>query len=142
MVMSNKITLHLYTLSLLTVLKAYKRKSMEKLCCTRIEVDEKLIKDAIDLLDNEDIHLKRQARFFSLFGNEVRLKIVRLLSVFRRMCVCDLSDVLGMKQSPVSQHLRKLKDGGILISKREGMTIFYMINPSAMDEVKKFIKDE
>ncbi len=94
------------------------------------------------MLDNEDIHLKRQARFFSLFGNEVRLNIVRLLSVFRRMCVCDLSDVLGMKQSLISQYLRKLKDGGILISKREGMTIFYMINPSAMDEVKKCIKDE
>lgn len=115
---------------------------VKKICCTRIEVDEKLIKDAMDLLDNEDIYLKRKARFFLLLGNEVRLKIVRLLSVFRRMCVCDLSDVLGMKQSSISQHLRKLKDGGILVSKREGMTIFYMINPSVMDEIKKCTRDE
>jgi DNA-binding transcriptional ArsR family regulator len=47
------------------------------------------------------------------------------------MCVCDLSDVLGMKQSPISQHLRKLKDGGLLENKRDGMTIFYFI-PSKM----------
>ncbi len=115
---------------------------MENLCCTRIEVDEKLIKDAINFLGTEDINLKKQAKFFLLLGNEMRLKIVRLILEFGRMCVCDLADVLRMKQSPVSQHLRKLKDGGILIPKREGMTVFYMISPSAMDDIKRCVKEK
>ena len=115
---------------------------MESLCCTRVEVDEKLIKDAINFLGIGDTNLKKQAKFFLLLGNEVRLKIVRLVLEFGRMCVCDLADVLRMKQSPVSQHLRKLKDGGILISKREGMTVFYMISPAVIDEIKKCIKEK
>ena len=110
--------------------------------CIRVNVDEKAINDGMALIKQEDRILREKAKFFLLLGNEVRLKIVRLVLEFGRMCVCDLADVLRMKQSPVSQHLRKLKDGGILISKREGMTVLYMISPSVVDEIKKCIKEK
>ena len=113
----------------------------QTISCIRVNVDEKIISEGMALIKKEDTMLKDKARFFLLLGNEVRLKIVRLILEFGRMCVCDLADVLGMKQSPISQHLRKLKDGDILTSKREGITVFYMISSSAADEIKKCIKD-
>jgi DNA-binding transcriptional ArsR family regulator len=61
----------------------------------------------------------------SLAANEVRLKILLLLKEEVRLCVCDLAEILGMKLPAVSQHLRKLKDGGLVFTEREGTTIFY-----------------
>ncbi|UCN00222.1 metalloregulator ArsR/SmtB family transcription factor [Sulfurimonas sp. SWIR-19] len=111
----------------------------ENSCC-RISVDSTLIEDAKACLEKNEGELLIQAKIFSLLGNDVRLKIIRLFLEFERMCVCDLADILAMKQSPISQHLRKLKDGGLLLNKREGMTIFYFINPRQEERLERLIK--
>jgi ArsR family transcriptional regulator, lead/cadmium/zinc/bismuth-responsive transcriptional repressor len=63
----------------------------------------------------------------SLVGNNVRLKLLYLLYEEKRLCVCDLSDILGMKISAISQHLRKLKDRQLIETEREAQTIFYSL---------------
>ena len=75
---------------------------------------------------------------FSLLGSEVRLKIIYILLKYEKLCVCDISEILQMNQSPVSQHLRKLKDADILISKREGVLINYYVNSSYKTELASF----
>lgn len=82
----------------------------------------------------------KKEKLFSLLGSEVRLKIVYLLLKYERLCVCDISDIFGMKQSPVSQHLRKLKDAQILFSKREGLLINYYISPEYMKKLSSFFE--
>jgi len=111
----------------------------ENSCC-RVSVDADLIADAKACLVKNETRLLVQAKVFSLLGNDVRLKIVHLFLEFERMCVCDLADILQMNQSPISQHLRKLKDGGLLLNKREGMTIFYFINPEEKKRLERLIK--
>lgn len=108
--------------------------------CCRLDIDVDLITKATELLQTEEDHIVDQARIFALLGNEVRLKIMTLFLHYERMCVCDLSDVLQMKQSPISQHLRKLKDAGLLKNKREGMTIFYFIPSDKMEPLENIIK--
>ena len=108
--------------------------------CSRTNVDEALINNSKrDILSNKET-LDNQAKIFSLLGSEVRLKIVYLILKHEKMCVCDLSDVLEMKQSPISQHLRKLKDAGVLENKREGLTIFYSIPSSMKSTIESLIK--
>ena len=63
----------------------------------------------------------------SLAGNNVRLKILFLLNQEKQLCVCDLSDILNMKVSAISQHLRKLKDRNLITTERDAQTIFYSI---------------
>ena len=65
------------------------------------------------------------ARSLGLSGNEVRLKILYLLYSEAKMCPCDLSDVLGMTVPAISQHLRKLKDGGLVKDNKVGQIVFY-----------------
>jgi len=115
---------------------------MSDTSCCRLEVDTDLIKNAKARLESYETYIEAQAKIFSLLGNKVRLKITTLFLEFDRMCVCDLSDVLEMNQSPISQHLRKLKDGGILISKREGMTIFYTIAPNQLAYLTMLLKNK
>jgi len=115
---------------------------MSDTSCCRLEVDEGLITRAKEHLVQNGPNVENKAKLFSLLGNEVRLKITTLFLAFERMCVCDLSDVLGMNQSPISQHLRKLKDGGILVSQREGMTIFYSIAPNQLEHLQRLLKEK
>jgi len=108
--------------------------------CCRIDVDAELINKAKASIKKEEIELEKRVKIFSLLGNSVRLKIVALLLEFNRLCVCDLADVLEMKQSPISQHLRKLKDASLLSNEREGMTIFYFISNDMVEELRAIIK--
>lgn len=68
------------------------------------------------------------ANGLSLVGNKVRLKILYLLFIENRLCVCDLSDILGMNISAISQHLRKMKDRNLIETEREAQTIFYSLS--------------
>ena len=75
-----------------------------------------------------------------LAGNTVRLKILFLLYEEKRLCVCDMSDVLGMTISAVSQHLRKLKDRNLVETDREAQTIFYSLTKEYEKLLKPFFK--
>ncbi|WP_320034963.1 metalloregulator ArsR/SmtB family transcription factor [Halarcobacter sp.] len=108
--------------------------------CLRIEVNENLINHERDEVKRLDKVFSKEAKLYSLLGSEVRLKIVYLLLKYEKMCVCDISDILSMKQSPVSQHLRKLKDANILISKREGLMINYYISKEYKKELQNIGK--
>jgi DNA-binding transcriptional ArsR family regulator len=86
-----------------------------------------MIESAQDMLETLEVEIQEKVKVFALLGNEVRLKIVTLLLNVERLCVCDISDILKVNQSPISQHLRKLKDAGLLENAREGITIYYKI---------------
>ncbi len=85
-------------------------------------------------------YLEENSKIFSLLGNEVRLKIVFLIMKNEKLCVCDISDILQMKQSPISQHLRKLKDAGVLENYRDGLTIFYFIPGHMIKKLESIIE--
>ncbi|MCA8833374.1 ArsR/SmtB family transcription factor [Hymenobacter pini] len=70
------------------------------------------------------------ATVLALAGNEVRLRILYLLATEQQLCVCDIADILRMTVSAVSQHLRKLKDGGVLQARKVGQTVFYALSPT------------
>ncbi len=95
--------------------------------CIRVFADKEQINQCkIDILHSEN-SIKSVANALSLSCNEVRLKILFLLNREGKMCPCDLSDILEMTVPAISQHLRKLKDGGLVSTKKVGQTIFYSI---------------
>ncbi|WP_304236408.1 helix-turn-helix transcriptional regulator [Jiulongibacter sediminis] len=51
----------------------------------------------------------------------------------------DLVQELGLAQATISQHLRELKDLGIIQGNIEGASISYCINPSKWDEIKSLL---
>jgi len=108
--------------------------------CTRENVDEILIDNAKNDIDTNQHTLVKQAQLFSLLGSEVRLKIVYLILKHEKLCVCDLSDILEMKQSPISQHLRKLKDADILVNHREGLLINYSVPSQMKSKIQSLIE--
>lgn len=108
--------------------------------CVRINRDEEQIDRCKDLLSGLNADFSSLSKVVQLAGNEVRMKILWLIYHEESLCVCDLSDVLEMKIPAVSQHLRKLKDAGLLASRREGTVIFYNITPDYHDTVQSILQ--
>lgn len=95
--------------------------------CIRVLADENQIKQCREEISEINNSISQFSKVLNLAGNEVRLKILYLLHKEGKMCPCDLSDVLNMTVPAISQHLRKMKDGGIVIDKKVGQTIFYSV---------------
>jgi len=105
---------------------------MEKHICIRLEADAKQIMDCRASIDEVDASLSSVSEVLNLAGNKVRLQILFLLQREKRLCVCDLSDILKMNVSAISQHLRKLKDRDLIYATKEAQTIFYALNSDKM----------
>ncbi|OMD04119.1 metalloregulator ArsR/SmtB family transcription factor [Paenibacillus sp. FSL R5-0636] len=78
---------------------------------------------SLDDLDEISLVLK-------LLGDKTRLTMVKLLEK-QECCVCELVEVFKTSQPSVSQHLRKLKDAGLVKENRKGQWIFYSINSNS-----------
>jgi ArsR family transcriptional regulator len=63
-----------------------------------------------------------------LLGDEVRLRLLRLLAL-ERLNVTELTGILGIAQSGVSRHLGLLKDGGLVREEREAAYTYYQVEP-------------
>jgi ArsR family transcriptional regulator len=70
---------------------------------------------------------ENQAEICGIFGNAHRVLILWALSDGERS-VSDLAAVVGCSLQNASQHLRLMKDKGIIASRRDGNTIYYRIN--------------
>lgn len=98
--------------------------------CIRVYANVEQINQCKQDIEKVDEAVSNLAKALNLAGNEVRLKMLFLLDKESEMCPCDLSDILGMTVPAISQHLRKLKDAGIVETNKVGQMIFYSISES------------
>lgn len=108
--------------------------------CIRLYADPVQIESCKDKLKNATNAFDTMSSVLSLAGNEVRLKILYLLEEEKELCPCDLSDILGMSIPAISQHLRKMKDGGIIQFRKEGQTIYYSLKPEHLKMLRSLFK--
>ena len=103
--------------------------------CIRAFADENQISRCKNKIENVGSDLSDLATIIGLIGNDTRIKILYLIQSENRLCVCDLSDILGMTVPAISQQLRKLKDRGIISSEREGTVIYYSLTEKYLETV-------
>lgn len=76
----------------------------------------------------------RLARIAKAMSHPARVAILRLLAE-RKTCICgDIVDELPLSQSTVSQHLKELKESGLIKGDIEGASVCYCIDT---DNIKK-----
>jgi ArsR family transcriptional regulator len=72
-------------------------------------------------------------------GHPARVQILRLL-IRREACVCgDIVDELPLAQSTVSQHLKVLKDVGLIRGEIDGPRVCYCVEPRALRRLKALV---
>jgi ArsR family transcriptional regulator len=70
----------------------------------------------------------------------LRWRIVELLA-HEELCVCHLTDELGVAQPLVSHHLKVLRDAGLVESQRWRAWTYYRLRPGAVDGVGAALTD-
>ncbi len=82
----------------------------------------------------------RLAEVARALGDPTRL---RLVDVLRRhagqVCVCELQPLFDVKQSTLSEHLKKLRDAGVLGVERRGLWAYYYVIPGALEELTAWL---
>ena len=72
-------------------------------------------------------------------GHPARVQIIRLL-VRREACVCgDIVDELPLAQSTVSQHLKVLKEAGLIKGEIDGPRVCYCVEPRTLRRLKSLV---
>lgn len=81
------------------------------------------------------------ADLLRLLANEKRLLILCMLAQGGEMCVGELAEEVGLDQSPLSQHLAKLREEGLVATRRDAQTIYYRIAKPEVLRVLKLLKE-
>lgn len=97
--------------------------------CVRSYVDESKLLSLKSELEGET-RIDHHARILAMLSDPTRLRILYSLSRGGELCVCDLADVLGREVSAISHQLRRLRDRGLVSSRRDGLTIYYRLADS------------
>jgi len=73
------------------------------------------------------------ATMFRALGDPVRLRLMSKVAAAEggEACVCDLLDV-GVSQPTVSHHLKKLREAGLLTSRKQGTWVYYSVAPGVL----------
>jgi ArsR family transcriptional regulator len=83
---------------------------------------------------------RRLARIFKALGHPTRVRIVEHLIAIDT-CVCgDIVGIFPFSQSTISQHLKQLKDAGIVCGEVEGPRTYFCVDKKVLAELKAYME--
>lgn len=84
--------------------------------------------------------MEKEIIILKALAHPLRLEIIKLLSNQKCLCVCKIQDYFEATQSNLSQHLKILKDAGILVSKKTGGWVYYSLKNERITEIVAVLK--
>ncbi len=86
------------------------------------------------------MRLNELAKLLRSAGDESRLRILCVIFAYKKVCVSDIAEELGLGIAIVSHHLRVMARDGLVVSVRDGKRICYTLPKKAFTEdLKRFI---
>jgi len=73
------------------------------------------------------LRIEDVSNVLKLLSDKTRLTMIAILDQ-QECCVCEFVEAFDMSQPSISQHLRKLKDGGIVRETKKGQWVYYSLN--------------
>jgi ArsR family transcriptional regulator len=81
------------------------------------------------------LDMDRLARAFHALSDRTRLEIVTMLTDGER-CVCELTQVVGSRQSLLSFHLKILREAGLVTTRRCGKWVYYSLDHGTLKSLR------
>ncbi len=75
----------------------------------------------------------------ALMANPQRLRILEIIE-HQECSVGRLAEAVGLSQSAISQHLKKLRDGEVVHTRRDAQTVFYSLNSERVSKIIAMLK--
>ena len=80
----------------------------------------------------EPLAAGRIAAAFKVLADPARLRLLAMIGANDEVCVCNLTDEIGLSQSTVSHHLKVLHDAGFVSREKRGTWAYYRLVPEAL----------
>ena len=85
------------------------------------------------------INLKKITKILKALADESRIRIVALLKERNGLCVCEITDIIGLSQPTISSHLKKLQDAEIITYSKDGLWVNYSLDENMDKEVEQLL---
>ena len=85
--------------------------------------------------------LRLSADIMRALAHPLRLRIVQYIDACESACVTDIHAGLELEQSLVSQHLRVLRQAGLVEPSRTGKFVYYRLNYARLEEAARVAKE-
>jgi DNA-binding transcriptional ArsR family regulator len=92
--------------------------------------------------------IEKLVEIFKALSDPTRLRLVKLLNECQAgicrggpLCVNALAEQLGVTQSAVSQHLRILKQAGLVHGERHGLFMHYSLDPNGLEKTRTALRE-
>ncbi|MBC7362504.1 MAG: helix-turn-helix transcriptional regulator [Candidatus Aminicenantes bacterium] len=82
---------------------------------------------------------EKLAKYFRALAAPARLQLFNLLKQ-RMLCVNALAAALNMTPAAVSQHLRVMREAGLIRSEKRGYFVHYRLEPEALRELSNLVQ--
>jgi len=83
----------------------------------------------------------RLSKFAKALAHPARVAILKIL-LKRNSCICgDIVNELSLAQPTISQHLKELKNAGLIKGSVEGNAICYCVDEKGFDKIKSFFQN-
>ena len=102
-------------------------------CCDCNIVHHEAVERSLSTMPSEET-INSLSEFYKIMGDGTRCRIICALQS-GEMCVCDLCNVLSMSKSSVSHQLAKMKESGVVKSRREGKEVYYSLDDDHVSEI-------
>ncbi len=84
-----------------------------------------------------DEALIQQARLFKALAHPARLAILKYLAEIQTCITGDIAEELPLSRTTVNQHLKELKDAGLILGTVDGVKTNYCLNAKAIELLRK-----
>jgi len=85
----------------------------------------------------DEAEIEGHAAAFSALGDEIRLKMIRLLAQHDALCVCELQQAFDVEQPTISHHLKVLRDAHLVDVERRGTWAYYSLRRDALKDLTR-----
>lgn len=84
--------------------------------------------------------MKDLVKKFKALGDETRFKLFLLISE-RKICVKGLAKILNISEAAVSQHLKVLREAGLVKGEKVGYFVHYKVQKNVLKELQGIINE-
>ena len=85
------------------------------------------------------VNLKKITKILKALADESRIRMLALLKERNGLCVCEITDIIGLSQPTISSHLKKLQDAEIITYSKDGLWVNYSLDKNMDKEVEQLL---
>ena len=94
-----------------------------------------------DLINRFGQHAGEAVYLLKALASKPRLLVLCYLAQAGEMSAGDLTEQVGLSQSALSQHLAKLREEGLVATRKEAQTVFYRVNDPKAEQLLGLLHD-